>query len=600
MKLLSSVAPRVRKLIPSAERGLSLFLVGFVLALELLGRQAPSDFYDLAAGLAVASVGTFVVSWHRRYPLSWLGWADRLAAKIAKRFGRLKYELGIDFRGNPPLPRRVPRFVPLTVFALLAWTGIAFAAWSYPGGWRELGLRTSYVAYLVGLMTVWALLLGCALAGIYLPVWSIDRRLRTARGEDSPGVDAVALVGYLFLAVLVAWVTPPIYAVATSAAVACVAFLAYLLNRDRAAAFLWRTAAGEPVKAVPMKRAVAVAVGLLALGIVALLVTAAGGRLTAPPTFEGPMALTTVLGAFVAWLVPGVLLVLAAQLFDLHRSDPARNSPPTLHVALGSRADRWRVGGLANRWGWRAVLAPAPRESAYVGIHVVPPELSQATEFEPAWPLAVSFDDLGNANVRDRLVRRDEIQLRRQFFRSLATLLKRVKLATPSAGGGHWFAPHWWFIDSVQWEEPQPRGGGEFEQLKPVGPGFGEAFPLRVRQYLYRVLRAAEVDLVYVEAGVGPRTFVKVWRALFEAFDRSAGLRRAEDHHFLGLAKVRVMIHEYAPGSPFAAPDGYPEPKFDEVSRFRVLHAFKDRGGEDVEVSPPFDFSWEPTPLGVA
>ena len=73
----------------------------------------------------------------------------------------------------------------------------------------------------------------------------------------------------------------------------------------------------------------------------------------------------------------------------------------------------------------------------------------------------------------------------------------------------------------------------------------------------------------------------KVLRSLFEVYDIHGGRRRAEDHHFRGVPKVRVMIHEYAPGNPFKSAGGYPEPKFDEVSRFRVLHVFKDRGGQE-------------------
>src|SRR5262245_49431106 len=115
MRLLSSVLPQAARLVPSAERGLSLFLVAFVVALELLGRQASSDAYDAVAGLALMSVGMFVLAWHRRYPLPWLGWANRLAARLTARAERLKYQIGIDFRGTPQLPRRAPRVVSAVV-----------------------------------------------------------------------------------------------------------------------------------------------------------------------------------------------------------------------------------------------------------------------------------------------------------------------------------------------------------------------------------------------------------------------------------------------------------------------------------------------------
>src|SRR5437868_367819 len=135
MRLLSSVLPQARRLVPSAERGLTLFLVGFVVALELLGRQATSDVYDAVAGLALMSVGMFVLAWHRRYPLPWLAWTNRLAARLAARAERLKYEIGIDFRGSPPIPRKAPFAVSAAVAGLVAWAGLAVAAWAaFPDG----------------------------------------------------------------------------------------------------------------------------------------------------------------------------------------------------------------------------------------------------------------------------------------------------------------------------------------------------------------------------------------------------------------------------------------------------------------------------------
>lgn len=603
MRLLASVLPQARRLVPSAERWLSLFLVAFVVVLELLGRQATSDVHDLLAGLALMSVGMFVLAWHRRYPLPWLAWGNRLAARVVGQAERLKYQIGIDFRGDPPIPRRAPRAVPVVVAGLVAWAGVAVAAWAaFPGGWRELGVQTSYVVYVAGLMVFWTALFGCALAGVYLPVWVVDQRLKAGQPDpDGHGVDAVALVGYFLLAVLVAWVTPPVYAVGVCVGVAAGAG-AWYAGRHRAdAAVLWRSGPGAPVYAVPIGRVIAGVVGVGALVVLDLLLTASAGRLTATPSLADPMPLTALLGSLTAWLVPGVVVVLGYQLWELRRTDPGRATPPTAHVAVGPLSpDRWRANALIARWGWRTRLAPAAREPGDVGVELVPPPRSEATEFDPRWPLKVSLPDLADGAVRARLERRDEIQVRRQFFRGLARLLKALKAAAPAPGGGYWIAPHWWFIETVQWEEPDRPRADDAEPLRPIGPGFDRVFPPRVRQHLYRVLRATAVDLIYLEGGVGPRKLEKVLRGLFEVFDVHGGRRRAEDHHFRGVPRVRVMIHEYAPGNPFRAAEGYPEPKFDEVSRFRVLHVFKDRGDHEEPVEPPFDFSWEPAPFATA
>jgi hypothetical protein len=40
------------------------------------------------------------------------------------------------------------------------------------------------------------------------------------------------------------------------------------------------------------------------------------------------------------------------------------------------------------------------------------------------------------------------------------------------------------------------------------------------------------------------------------------------------------------------------EPKLDDLSRVRVLHIFRDRGGHEELIDPPFDFSSTPAPVG--
>ena len=227
----------------------------------------------------------------------------------------------------------------------------------------------------------------------------------------------------------------------------------------------------------------------------------------------------------------------------------------------------------------------------------MPPARSEADEFDPRWPLRVSPADLEAGVVRGRLDRRDEIQLRRQLFRGLAKLFRRASAFKGPGGGGFWLAPHWWFFDGLAREDAD--GGDEPAAPPLVGPPYRRVLPARARQHAHRVLRATAVDMIFVEDGVGYRKVEKVLRVLLELYDVHGGNRRAEDLHFRGLPKVKVMIHEYEPGSPFRS-DRYYEPKFDELSRVRVLHVFRDRGGHEEKVEPPFDFSWSPAdPAGL-
>ena len=307
------------------------------------------------------------------------------------------------------------------------------------------------------------------------------------------------------------------------------------------------------------------------------------------------MPVTALLGAMAAWLMPGLLGVAGYRLAVAWRNDPARRCDPTLHVAGADKVARFRAARLVRGWGWNVRLAPAVREPGGIGVELVEPGQSEATEFDPRWPLRVSESDLTSGEVRQRLVRRDEIQLRRQFFRGLAKLFKRASAFKGPNGGGFWLAPHWWFIEGIGREDAESGGSDDTPATPLVGPPYSRVLPPRCRQQIHAMLRATQVDMIFVEDGVGYRKVEKVLRVLLELYDVHGGKRRAEELHFRGLPKVRVMIHEYEPGNPFRS-DVYPEPKFDDLSRVRVLHVFRDRGGHEERVEPPFDFSWTPAP----
>ena len=94
-------------------------------------------------------------------------------------------------------------------------------------------------------------------------------------------------------------------------------------------------------------------------------------------------------------------------------------------------------------------------DTGAIGIEIVEPEESEAAEFDPVWPLRVSEADLESGIVRERLDRRDEIQLRRQFFRALAKLFRRASAFKSPGGGGLWLAPQWWFIEGLGREDSE-------------------------------------------------------------------------------------------------------------------------------------------------
>ena len=594
MKLLTSVLPRGGRLLP-AGGWFTLALCGFIVGLEVVGRSAATDFHDGLLGLALVIAVLAVTARHRRAPLGWVHSLGKWIRKLGSVLAGLRYDHGIDLRGTPPLPRRTPPAVWLIVIVLMVWGGLAVAAWSaFPAGWRIIGLYTSYTLYLVFLMFLWAVLLAITFVGVFVPVAFLDKWLKRWLGDtDRRGAELAAVVGYAVVVSAIAWVVPPAAVLALCLVVAASAWIIYLPRGADGAALLWRSGADRPVYAVPVRRVLSLVAMLASLLVAVVLLTACGGWLFGTPPSNDSMPVTSLFGRVAAWLMPLLIVVMVTRLYTSRRSDPARRVGPTIHLnGNDSVAVRDAVRSIRG-WGWRVRFTPASRRSGEVGVLVVPQDQSEAAEFDPRWPLKVSVLDLRAGEVKQRLDRRDEIQVRRQLFRGLQKLFKRASAFKGPAGGGFWLAPHWWFVDGVGREDADVNPEDSAPPL--VGPPYHRAIPPRARQHAHAILRATQVDMIFIEDGVQFKNLERVLRIVTELYDVHAGKRRAEDFHFRGLPKIKVMIHEYEPGNPFRS-DTYPEPKFDDLSRVRVLHIFRDRGGHEEYVDPPFDISWTPAP----
>jgi hypothetical protein len=596
MKVLAAIAPRIRRLVPTADGGLTAGLIAVLVAIELAGTQATSEFHDALAGAALVAAVIFALAWHRTRPLAWLSRLQSAGRGQLERFEQLKYDVGIDFRGTPPYPRGMPRLVPILFLTFAAAIALAFTAWHYfPLGWRDGGVKSVYVIYIALLMALWLSLFICMLLGVFIPIALLDHRIRSNAGDVTPGPpDAVVVAGYALVTLLVACVAPAAAGAIFAPLIAVCGLVTALTARPGDVEVLWRRHVGRGgVAAMPLRRVAGLAVMLFGLGLTALIAWACGSRLATATALESNMPLTAFLGAATAWLMPGLFAILALQWWEFRRSDPGRRQPLPVHLA---GEPFMMAAGRIARMGFRVVPPGVPRKAEHVGLALVSKYESEALEFNPQWPLKVCLADLDGKVIPDRVARRDELQVRRRFFKALATLVKETKSLAPSRGGGFLIAPHYWFLGSVLWTDPERNPEEDGEALRPLGPPYRQVFDARVRQYLHRTLRALQIDAIYLEDGLGHRKLEKVLRNAFELHDIHGGRRRAEDHHFEGLPKVRVVIHDYAPGNPFALED-YPEPKFDDMTRSRILHVFKDRGEHEELVDAPFDFSWEPSPM---
>ena len=605
MKLLARPKLFLARWMPSSTAWLSLIFVALLVTLEFIGRTAANDFYDALAGLALSCAVIIAIARHQRYPFPWMTWIERRGRRLWRRLERVKFDHGIDLRGTPPFPQRIPRWAFLLGAAMLGWACLAGGTWAFfPQGWRIPGAQIFYVGYLVVVSCVWLALLTCIVAGVYIPIMLIDFVCKQILGLTGWQMVEVALiVCYFLLVTVLAVYVPTLIVLGFCGLVFAVAGILSLRPSAGVPAVLWRSGANQPIYAIPIVRLVAGLVALKTLFLFNVLLTATGGRLFPGDPLPEAMPLTTLLGTAAAWLLPGAAVLGMIRVAVWAGGNPARSTPPqvmiwSLNDEDGLAAAKW----IATRWGWPVRFAKQSeiwelQSLEHVSLEIVGAEQSEATEFAPRWPLKVSLDDLTGPIVQDRVSRRYEIQLRRIVARGISTLFKEVRAELGRRrGGGYWFAPHWWFMDHLGREEPQRRERDDQPgQLRPIGRPYFELLGQRARNHLYQIFRSIQVDMIFIESGISHQAVNRVLRQIYEVYDRHAGQKRVEDYHFQGISRVRVMIHDYAPDQQFEG-KGYPEPHFDDLSRARVLHIFRDRGDLEEVGDIPFDFSWEPAP----
>ncbi|MSR54686.1 MAG: hypothetical protein EXS09_15575 [Gemmataceae bacterium] len=596
MSAFTSVIPQVRHVLTHG-RWFTPSLFVLFLGLEMFGRRATSDVHDTVGAVVLMMIVAGISIRHRVNQISWVKSLGRLVWRVARFGDRFKVDVGPDLRGTPPLPRRLPAAFYGVIFLLLLWTGIATLVWCYsPEGWRPHLAQVTYSGYLALMSILWGLLFVASLGGVYFPIMLLTRLAHGGRPGDlkiSRG-QLVFLAAYLTLTTAAAWMLPlwPILAFAGFCWFSIFA-LNLIPDRPGTAQLIWRSAKMRKVRSIPMRRLLLAVTTVFIALLSALIMSAAGGRVFDHPEAENTMPLTTVMGNWLGWLTPGLLLSAAVFVLLGWRNDPARVGWPTAHIADVSESERKHIARDLRHKGWVAHFDEA--EADDVRIKLVHADLSQAHEFDPTWPLPVSRDDLKGDLVYDRLSRRSEIQLRRHFLKGLQKIFQEAKGRSSSGGCGYWLAPHLWFVAGLTRDEV---AGGEEEPTfltEVVGPPYTAVFSLPVRRYVYRLLKGLQVDLIFIEDGIGYRKLVKVLRVMFEIYDKGAGKKRSEDIHFQGMTKVRVMFHDFDVDEPFRS-NRYPEPKFAPLGRLRVLHVFRDRGGEEEFVEPPFSYDETPAP----
>ena len=563
-----------------------------LVGLELIGRRSPADSVDAVGVLGLCLLG--LAAWIRfEEPIrAWLKRGPR--ERWLQRLRALHPRMGLDFRRTPVLPRALPRpvFWAFALSFVTAALALVFLG-SFPSGARAWLQGVSGLLMLVAITGLWGVLILGTLLGFLYPLFSIDLELSAGRGR-AMARRHLRMWGtgtwLLFLTGCAAWLPPQ---VALGALLGTAVLFAFTVSipYGHPMCLVWKRSGDGQAACFSWSVFLAGSALAFASLIVALALLGMGDRIVGRGASES--AVTAFLGTAFLWAVAGGVVYglgeASLNVFLGRLRDPARPAPVRVHLAGGAPGEREEVGRALRTEGFQLSTSARPR-SMDVPLQVVEesPGLDVLDWLQPRWPRAVAPADAAEPELHRVLRRRAEIQYRRALYRGLQLLFKRAAARGQQEGKGFWVAPHLWFVTHLSRD-------GDDDDLWRVGPGYRNVIAHEARHHVYTVLEALEVDLIFVEDGVGFRRLKRVLAMVFEYYDMFGGRRLEDERHFAGLPGVRVLLHEFQIEGEFKS-TRYPEPDYEGVGRARVLHVFRDRGGDTSDELVPFDWDTLPMP----
>lgn len=589
----------------------TLSLVLSVLGIiEFVGRAHQSILIDFTASALLACLLTACVVFHYALNVRWTRWVLQHTRRATAIFSRFGYSIGVDFRSQPEIAKGIPQALYVFNGVMVAWIAVTWGWMSLsPIPFREVATQVSYVAYIAGLSALWVTLGSLMLFWAIIPSWFIaDWLLMRGAIQRDQGKSMIFAYGTaLTMLTLGSLITlPPWIAIELLLLAVPIGIALNLAPPQRALNFVWR------LNRDGTKRSLSWATYNNLAGILpaSLLVLTCVCPAIGPESIGNTRAdvlhtPTVILGMLTAWLCAwgiwtwnigqGLLGILGRWHAP---QDPAT---PSLHVTgITTAAERDFVVKQMSTHGWRVNFAPdAEPDRNDVRLHVGTVSL-QNSKAQPEAILINDVSELANTTIFERLARRNTIQHRRVIIRGLQSLLRRAGSRRRTAGSGYWVGLHHWFIHGLSRDEIDEQHA---QLLEIIPPFYRKVFAHGARHHFWEICHALDVDLLYVEDGVDFRSFRRVLRVLFEQFDIHAGRQPLREMHFAGLPKVRVILHDFEPQKPWPKTK-YPEPDYEDISRARILHVFRDRG-DDVERSTSpndYDFLFDPhddlTPQG--
>lgn len=599
MQLLVRVVRTFRQLL-GTNGWPTLAIAASAFVLEVLGRKSTtSDWHDLVLAAGLLTLIGATIWWHQRVPLPWLQPVGSALRGLGRWLQQWAIEIGYDLRMVPPVKRGLPPLVWGIGGVLLVWGAAVLLVGDFlPQVLRTWGTRYFYLGYLALMCLLWGAMLMGLLVSFYFLVGLIhDELSATVRAQRS-------VRGPLFLAfasclILAGQMIPLWWALLGCLIAWGMQFLVHAIPGGHDVCFLWRPRGSVQVRSVSLPTGSLVIFGFF-VGISFNLVLTATGSLVwkHPATPPLNMPVTVTLGSALGWVLLAVMWVIVWHEIQARWRSPGRVARRILHVHGPISSAAWRrLRRHFPRRYWRIDHGTASPDPCAVQIRLTTADQSTARELDPEWPLCVSLDDLDDPMVRERLVRRSDIQGRRRLIDGLERMFKVAKRRKYRNGHGFWLAPHRMLWNGLRRDEPEPEPFDGHMVHDNVGPPYHRALPHLSRHLAHRVFRSLSIDLIFVEDSVAFRPLARVLRRIFELHDKQPG-RPAEDLHFTGLHGTKVLLYDFQFDNPFESKT-YPEPKFTALGRARILLVFHDRNESEEFVEPPFDFSRSPAPIGL-
>ena len=339
MNLLARTAVSLRRWI-SPDTGFAVVVVAALFAVEVLGREhARSDLHDLLAVSCLTLIGLTVFARYRRTRLAWLEPMIQVGLKVLRWLRDATFQIGLDMRGTPPVKRGLPPILRYSTITLVVLSGVLLLASPFmPNGLRESLSSRVYLLYLLVLSVLWFAMAIATLLLILVPMAMIhDACLANRQGTREQARRREIVIGVSYLcALFVIGIVAPVW---LAPVICCVLFAIHLAAAVVPGRFtvqvLWRPHGSIKVRAMSWGQWVACEFGLIALSVIVLTLASCGalfyGDETAKVVLRAreAMPVTTLAGVTLAWLGPGFMTILCA---NVHESSARSRSATSIHA----------------------------------------------------------------------------------------------------------------------------------------------------------------------------------------------------------------------------------------------------------------------------